>query len=113
MSEIIVKFIEPSRWWKNSKWELMKQYKSGNSNIKVPKGFITNGASIPFGFKSFFSPTGKYFGAAIVHDYMLKSGNTFKESNKEMLEEMKHLGVEKYRMCLIYGAVSIYGFFKD
>ena len=47
-------------------------YQIGNSahRIEVPKGFVTDFASIPYGVTAFFLPTGQYARAAVVHDYL-------------------------------------------
>jgi hypothetical protein len=59
----------------NRQWVLMKDmtYRIGSSTfaITVPKGFVTDFASIPEVFWSAdLSPNGKYRRGAIVHDYL-------------------------------------------
>lgn len=38
--------------------------------IRVPKGYVTNGASIPKVLRNLISPTGSLFRAAVMHDYL-------------------------------------------
>src|ERR1700728_5433719 len=59
----------------NQDWMLIDDiiYQVGNSSIKiiVPKGFVTDFASIPQALWSFgLSPNGLYSKAAIIHDYL-------------------------------------------
>lgn len=47
-------------------------YWIGNTKyrIEVPKGFVTDFASVPYGVTAFFLPTGQYSRAAVIHDYL-------------------------------------------
>ena len=38
--------------------------------IRVPKSFITDGASVPHSLQWLYNPYGKYINAAVVHDYL-------------------------------------------
>ena len=55
-------------------WILMEPvvYVIGNTKlqVEVPKGFVTDFASVPYGVTAFFLPTGRYSRAAVVHDYL-------------------------------------------
>ena len=46
------------------------RYRSSFGTIVVPRGFCTDGASIPKIFWNIFSPFGSYFSAALVHDFL-------------------------------------------
>jgi len=109
---VVVKFIPPEKWYKRAKWELMEDYTSVNQEVNVPAGFITDGASIPMFFRWIFSPTGKYFGAAIVHDYILVKEWNWQKANDQFDQEMKALGVKKWRRLLILSAVKIWGWIQ-
>lgn len=39
--------------------------------ITVPKGFITDGASIPKSLQWIYDPFGKYIKGAVIHDYFI------------------------------------------
>ena len=43
-------------------------------NYKIPSGFITDGLSLPSVVRAFYSPMGKGFRAAVLHDYLLYEG---------------------------------------
>lgn len=107
-NDIKVEFIAPTRWWKRAKWKLLESYTSNNGKVTVPAGFVTDGASIPFVFRWLFSPTGKYFGAAIIHDYLLVSQQGWNRANAEFEFEMKFLCVSLWRRNLILGAVNLW-----
>ena len=109
--EILVKFIPAEKWWKRASWQLLEDYVSANTEVVVPTGFITDGASIPFMFRWLFSPTGKYFGAAIVHDYILSTEQNWPKANDQFEKEMNALGVITWREDTMLIAVKCYGWF--
>jgi hypothetical protein len=83
-----------------------------HETITVPKGFLTDGASVPRIFWSFFSPFGEYFKAALIHDFLYtKENKSFNriESDKIFLEAMIEVGVPYIRRSLIYRAVRLGG----
>jgi len=54
------------------------RYRSSVGTIVIPKGFCTDGASVPKIFWSLLDPWSKYFSAALVHDYLYS-----KDSNED------------------------------
>ena len=48
--------------------------KDSNIRIKVPEGFVTDGASVPKLLSNIFPPTGEYLPAAVVHDLLYRTG---------------------------------------
>jgi hypothetical protein len=80
--------------------------------ITVPKGTITDGASIPRVFWSILSPFGEYFKAALPHDFLYSSDNkthTRKQADEILLEGMVVLGVNPVKRFAIYRAVRWFG----
>ncbi|KKM07440.1 hypothetical protein LCGC14_1733860 [marine sediment metagenome] len=87
--------------------------------IRVPKGFITDFASVPKAFWSIIPPYGKYTKAAVLHDYLYKyhgfvSGNqtisyTRKEADQLFLKAMEVLGVGRIKRWIMYQAVRRFG----
>jgi len=106
---VVVKFIPADKWYKRAKWELKEEYMSANGRTKVPAGFVTDGASIPFFLRWLFSPTGRYFGAAIVHDYILVTAGDWKRANKEFEQELDALFIKRWRKGLMLAAVKAWG----
>lgn len=78
--------------------------------IRVPKGFVTDFASIPRGLWNIFPPMGKYNGAAIVHDYLYRRTIWERQTCDQVFEEaMQVLGVNWLSRKLIYRAVRLFG----
>lgn len=74
----------------------------GDDTIIVPKGYETDFASIPRIFWSILPPSGKYRGAAVIHDYLYQNRGKFHPSKPALtraqsdgvfLEAMKELKV--------------------
>lgn len=87
--------------------------------VMVPKGFLTDGASIPRIFWPFLSPWGSYSRAAIIHDflcvhrtYTLKGVPNTPLSRAEcdaiLLDAMETLKVPVVTRRVIYAAVRAY-----
>lgn len=74
--------------------------------IKIPKGFITDFASIPKIFWPLLPRWHKYGPAAIVHDYLYHTKSIDRKTADLIFKEaMKVLGVRKWRYTVIYYAV--------
>ena len=96
-------------------WEVVEafEYHVGSEDsfevIRIPKGFITDGASIPKIFWSIIGgPWGKYGYAAVVHDFLYhKKIYTRKKSDQIFLEAMEVLGVSKWKRLTMYWSVRL------
>lgn len=91
------------------------RYLSSKGTITVPAGFITDGASIPRIFWSILSPFGKYFSAAVIHDYLYSVNNTEfnrKESDLIFKEAMFNIGIGWIQRETIFRAVRMFGMFS-
>lgn len=99
----------------NRDWVLFSDldYRVGDSDIiiTVPKGFVTDFASIPQPFWSAgLSPNGKYSKAAIVHDYLYwTQGCTRKQADNILMIAMKESGVDFATRMTIYEGVRLGG----
>ena len=97
------------------RWELVKPFEyhvgseDSNEVIKVPKGFITDFASIPRIFWSIIgNPWGQYGKAAVIHDYLYHTQiYTRSRSDRIFLEAMQVLGVSWWRRRTMWFAVRI------
>ena len=104
---LIVKHLDGRRW------ELMKEfsYHIGSEESKevilVPKGFITDFASIPRLFWSIIGhPTGRYGKSAVIHDFLYATQTTTRRrADKIFLEAMKVLKVSWWRRRAMWIAV--------
>ncbi|HET6489961.1 MAG TPA: DUF1353 domain-containing protein [Syntrophales bacterium] len=96
-------------------WMLVESvdYSIGNSGviISVPKGFVTDFASIPQPLWSFgLSPYGRFSKAAIVHDYLYWMQNcTREQADNLLLIAMKESGVSRSQQDEIYLGVRAGG----
>jgi hypothetical protein len=111
MFDIQVRYIKQKRWYDRTKWELLRDYHS-TTGIVVPAGFVTDGASVPVLFRSFISPTGKIFPAAIIHDFLLKKGVSPEEANAAFEMELFYCGISTVRLQLIINSVKFWFWVK-
>lgn len=78
--------------------------------IRVPKGFVTDFASIPRALWSIFPPQGKYSAAAVVHDYTYRRTIWDRSiCDAVFLEAMQSLGVGWLTRHLIHRGVRLFG----
>ncbi len=82
-----------------------------NDTISIPKGYETDGASIPkFAWSLIGGPLGKYAPAAVLHDLLYYTQTrTRKESDRIFLEAMKVLGVNRFKRWLMHKCVRVFG----
>ena len=84
--------------------------KKGGTTIRIPAGFVSDGASIPriFWFIVGSPLTGKYRAGAILHDFLYYSAlYPRKRSDEIFLEAMTVLNVNKVKRTIIFWAVRI------
>lgn len=81
--------------------------------IEVPEAFITDFASIPWGFRWILPPNGPWLKAAVIHDFMYENAPHFgwRRAYCDMvfLEGMRTLGVRKVTRLVMYSAVRLFG----
>jgi hypothetical protein len=79
-------------------------------SFAVPKGFITDFASVPAVFWAHLPPFGKYGVAAVAHDFLYWSQFcTREDADHVLLEAMTDAGVDSATRLLIYNAVRLGG----
>lgn len=80
--------------------------------ITVPKGFVTDFASVPRIFWPIIDPVGEHGKAAVIHDYCYSTAcYTKSRSDKIFLEAMEVLNVEEWKRETMYYAVAWFGYF--
>ena len=88
-------------------------YVIGNTSqsITVPKGFVTDFASIPRGLWLLgLSPYGQYGRAAVIHDYLYwAQGCTKDQADRLLVIAMKESAVNNFDELAIYKGVSLGG----
>lgn len=98
------------------KWELQEgfEYHVGcypsDEIIVVPKGFITDFASVPKPFWPIIDPVGEHGKAAVIHDFCYATAcyNKYR-SDQIFLEGMIVLDVEKWKRETMFYAVVSFG----
>jgi hypothetical protein len=99
----------------NRDWVLMENlvYQIGQTStvIVVPRGFVTDFASIPQAFWSFgLSAHGRYSKAAIVHDYLYwTQGCSREQADNLLMIAMKESRVDTGQRIAIYEGVRLGG----
>ena len=99
----------------NGKFELFSDYmyRTREYLIKVPKGFVTDYASIPKLLRGIVLPYGKHSGASVVHDWLYSSNCNLdlsrEKSDKIFLEILKEEKVSFLLRILMYFAVRKFG----
>lgn len=83
--------------------------------VTLPKGFISDGASVPNFFHRVFPPFGMYLGAAFVHDFHCDRANstghyTYRKFGDSHFEDwVKQCGVGSVRAKPMAASVISYG----
>ena len=86
-------------------------------DILIPKGYITDGASVPRVFWSIYPPNkAEYLSAAIVHDYLtdlaIEGKMDFLEADRIFRDMLVELEVSKLDVFLLYTSVRLYHIVK-
>ena len=104
-------------------WIVKKEFKveiDGDPNkfVIIPKGFLTDGASVPRLFWSLLPPWGSYGQAVVLHDYLVESLSYDDNGSKITIERkhadrifnnaMQELGVNDLTRKAMYNAVRGY-----
>lgn len=96
------------------KYEVVKSYLY--KDIRIKKGFVTNGADIPRVLWSIFPPNSpEYMSAIVIHDFLCDKYPkvSYKEADKVFYEAMLEIGVAKWKAKLFYVCCSSYHRFKE
>lgn len=83
-------------------------------HVSVPKGFVSDGASIPrFAWSIVGHPFSGYLAAAVVHDYLYRKGSvplcSRKDADKVLRDLMRTLGYGWIKARTFYFAVRVAG----
>lgn len=79
--------------------------------IEIPKGFVTDGASIPLGLRWLFPHGGAKFPPAVMHDYCYRTACVSKHTaDLKFYKALLENGVSEIRAKLMFLAVYYCGF---
>ena len=102
-------------------WEVLRSFSfvTDLTEVYVPRGFITDLASVPKALRSVVSGRGYWDQPAVLHDYLYRHNLiTRKEADRLLLEACEHMeelwNVPWYRQRkrAIYAAVRVGGWFS-
>lgn len=81
--------------------------------IRVPKSFITDGASVPHSLQWLYNPFGRYIKAAVIHDFLYScynnTGINRTLSDKIFRHIMQETGIDSRTVRRFYTAVKYFG----
>lgn len=102
----------------NNKWKVWQafEYHVGSLDsdeiIKVPKGFVTDFASVPRIIWPIISPVDTHAKAAVVHDYCYSTAlYSRKRSDQIFLEALTVLKVSYLKRMIMYRSVRMIGWY--
>ncbi|MGV7219654.1 DUF1353 domain-containing protein [Bradyrhizobium sp. UFLA05-112] len=91
-------------------WEPSARQGGGLKAVTVPKGFVSDLASVPRIFWSALRPDGTYAYAAIIHDYLYWTQTIPRENADAILKSsMEDFQVDGLTVTAIYNAVRVGG----
>jgi hypothetical protein len=80
------------------------------TQLFVPKGTISNGASVPRLLWGIYSPYGTYTYPAVVHDFLYENNLYTREfADRQFLIDMGRTNTNKFTKWLFYYIVRIFG----
>ena len=78
--------------------------------IVVPRGFVTDFASVPRPFWALLPPDDEYVTAAVIHDWLYwNQATTREEADQALKDSMIELGVSSLKVTAIYEGVDLFG----
>lgn len=91
-------------------------YGDPSTRLVIPKGYVSDGPSIPAIARAFFNPSdARYMKAAFVHDWMLTRVTsdsvrifTGKECARAFRDALRAADVKPWRVAIMYWAVLIW-----
>jgi len=78
-------------------------------DIFIPAGFLTDFASVPFGFRLIIPRRGRHSIAALVHDFLYLIGYSRREADYVFLTLMRKAGVRVLRRAVMFATVRLFG----
>ncbi len=109
-SLVVSPLVDGHRWRLENSFIYHVGTKYSKNKIVVPKGFITDFASVPFLFWSILPPFGKYTKSTVLHDWLYHSHERSRlESDAIFYEAMTVEGVVPWKASVMYGAVRVFG----
>jgi len=91
-------------------WRLTEDliYRTCYERYTIPKGFITDFASVPWFFRIIFPTYGKYTRSAVLHDYLSQEWGFCYTADREFFVAMSIEGTVWWRKYPIYWGVRLH-----
>lgn len=108
LTKLKVEYVDGNLW--ELSHSLSYNVNDAGDVITVPKGFITDFASVPVVANWFIPKSGQYDPAAVIHDWLyFKKDRPRSECDGIFCEAMKVLGVSKSKAQTMYIALRTFG----
>jgi len=104
-----VEIMLPTKWYRLARFRLTSPMQVGW--VTIPAGFVTDGATVPLLLRWLFPPVGRYFPAAVAHDYLLVTANHWPTANRLFREAVKECRVPTWRRYPMAAGVMVYGYY--
>jgi len=109
-SELVVTPVDERRWKLVRSFTYHVGSQHSRNILTVPKGFVTDFASIPWVFWQFLPAWGRYGKAAVLHDYIYQTHiRTRLEADHLFHEAMLVGGTKAWKALIMYLAVRLCG----
>ena len=105
---LVFTIIPPKSIFGKARYELLEDIAIGGTII--PRGFVTDGATVPRILWSLFPPISSYFRATLLHDYLLSIGTNRYKADKKFKQVALQNGVTTWVVNIMYVSVVVYGF---
>lgn len=103
MQDIIMKKLKSGGWETMTDLELFGHH--------IPKGFKTDGLSIPWWARWLVDPVGKGLAAGLVHDHQLSANGMYvnerKSADKLIYRNLRDCGFSRLRAWLCYAGTRV------
>lgn len=80
--------------------------------VHIPAGFTTDGATTPRWLRWILPPVDAYMLAAVIHDWLLATGQGWRAANRKFAEALTDLGIPAYKRFPMIWAVHLNGWFR-
>ncbi|PTS86457.1 phage tail protein [Pseudomonas sp. HMWF032] len=115
---LIAEWVGPNLWETREPLPFYLGSLNAKTNVTVPYGFVTDGASIPRAFWPILSPWGEYAKAAVIHDYLCRYRRMTIAGQSVQISRlmcdlifgacMEVLGVPQWKREVMFAAVRSY-----
>ena len=110
-TKLVLEYLPKINRWKTRRklvYFVGEEY--SEDKIVVPRGFITDLASVPWPFSMFVPKSGKYNAPAVLHDFICSQKiRSRAECDRIFLEAMEVVGVPLFKRRIMYRAVRMFG----